>query len=960
MSIRLMQILVLLSGFAGLLYQVVWQKYLAIFLGSDAPATALILAGFFLYMSLGYQFFGRFIQRLTISRIKIYAYLELGIGVCGLLSPDFFSLLRNYYWASSWLQYPLLSGAILTSLCVGLPAFLMGGTIPVLAEGLSRSFEQSHQVHARVYSLNTLGAFLGALVTTFYLIEKFGLPICLMMGAVINIAVFLFSWLVARSQPEKFTPPQQDMGGRDLLKRDQWVILGLSLLSGFYVFSFENLIIRMAGVALGSSVYTYGLVVAAFILAIAVGSHLSERLDSSRRPAILALVQGALLVTSVALYFLIPYWPDLFLRIRFIFNPVTINFELYQQVVWLVMSLLLLVPVALMGMNLPLLFGYLRRSQYNISGIVGRLYSINCLGAVLGATIGGYFAFHYLSSAMIFRLDLFLVLTGLVLFIWLARLKPQWYALPVLGLSVLLLPDWHLRQFLPARAYIAKPIAVEETSFENFRKEILDLKLDVQFHREDPNLNVAVVGIESIPNNDGVVQKDVGLYLNGKADAIYPADETVRAMLPLFAASLAPKAERAAIVGLGAGLSLGISANLQTMKRVDVVEISPAVVEALPYFEKYIPGLKQNQDKTRLLVGDAFQVLRRQAGQYDFILCEPTNLWIMGVDKLYTADFFELVAGQLAPEGLFALWIPMSTLSHESFSLILTTLKTVFPYVTIWNSGFGTVSAISSKAPLKMPALDVLRARFQDNKPFFDRLKITQPETLLALQIATPWVLNGLSQRDPRVHTVEYPMLTYSAARTLFTKIGTNFDVFLSERVLRAGPIQDPLNQFVADGVKFSKEVLADVVSIYQRYGRISSGLFELKWLYMADEAGVSQAKNSRFQAVTSLRSVIENKPLPPVTPEPSNMSKVERLLRAYQRARLLGFQASPAIVMKNYDWDCQSFLCARLALGLLSEFLPLSEVKSFREKDLNKPSDRQVIFQALKAWAGSEDAQTK
>ncbi len=162
MSMLTMQAMVLLSGFAGLLYQVVWQKYLTIFLGSGASATSLILAGIFLFLSLGYHFFGRLAGRLQTSRLLIYAYLELGIGAFALVSPQAFAVLKHLYWESSWLNYPLASGFVLTSICVGLPAFLMGGTIPVLAEGLSRDKEASHQVHARVYFLNTLGAFLGA------------------------------------------------------------------------------------------------------------------------------------------------------------------------------------------------------------------------------------------------------------------------------------------------------------------------------------------------------------------------------------------------------------------------------------------------------------------------------------------------------------------------------------------------------------------------------------------------------------------------------------------------------------------------------------------------------------------------------------------------------------------------------------------------------------------------------
>ena len=137
------------------------------------------------------------------------------------------------------------------------------------------------------------------------------------------------------------------------------LLLAVSFASGFYVFSLENLMIRVAGLVIGSSNYTFSMIVAAFILGIALGSLWVGR-RRVHGPGFFFGVQVALLISSVVLYLLVPVLPEWFARIRVLIAPAYLNIPYYWTAVFSLFALILLLPVALMGMNLPLIFNYLR------------------------------------------------------------------------------------------------------------------------------------------------------------------------------------------------------------------------------------------------------------------------------------------------------------------------------------------------------------------------------------------------------------------------------------------------------------------------------------------------------------------------------------------------------------------------------------------------------------------------
>ncbi|OVE80331.1 hypothetical protein BVY02_00570, partial [bacterium J17] len=204
-SLRRLRILALLltftTGFTGLVYEVTWHRYLANFLGSQARASAIILAVFLGGLCVGYDLFGRYSQKRSSDKlVKTVGWIEIVIGLWAVFFPRIYEVV----WNTAGILDPTSSTALLWDvliciLLIGLPTVLMGGTLPLLTQGLSLDSDDAPQFHARVYAINTGGAFLGCLAGGFYLLPNFGLPLTvLFMGASNLIAGFALLLIGAR------------------------------------------------------------------------------------------------------------------------------------------------------------------------------------------------------------------------------------------------------------------------------------------------------------------------------------------------------------------------------------------------------------------------------------------------------------------------------------------------------------------------------------------------------------------------------------------------------------------------------------------------------------------------------------------------------------------------------------------------------------------------------------------
>ncbi|MCB0311555.1 MAG: fused MFS/spermidine synthase, partial [Bdellovibrionales bacterium] len=298
-------IVTLFTGSAGLVYEVTWHRYLANLIGSQARAAAIILAVFLGGLSVGYILFGRFSHnRSPRTLIRMYAWIEILIGAWACLFP----LLFNFVWQQVGILNPQGALSIIydVTLCIVLIAFptvLMGSTLPLLTQGLARNNRDAASFHARVYALNTAGACLGCLAAGFLLIPVVGLARTLILVSSCNLgAGLLLLYLAPRVSAERPHPKVSHHSLQGHL--NLWQAAVVAFLAGFYALSLQTILIRLIGLSVGSSEYSFSMVVAVFILLLAVGAWLGAGIN--RRGIPLWLNQLVVFLGLAALYFVLP------------------------------------------------------------------------------------------------------------------------------------------------------------------------------------------------------------------------------------------------------------------------------------------------------------------------------------------------------------------------------------------------------------------------------------------------------------------------------------------------------------------------------------------------------------------------------------------------------------------------------------------------------------------------------
>jgi len=791
---------VILTGLTGLVYQVTWHKYLSFYLGSHAMAAALVLAVFFLFLSLGYSVLGRNIHRIPLkNKLFLYGIIEALIGFYAVLSPEIFHLLTGLLPAGGQSQAgDFVLGFFFTTAYIGLPTFLMGTTIPVLTQALSRDFDTSHGTHAAVYGLNTLGAVFGALLAGFVLIDAWGLPLTLLNTGFVNIAIGFATWLIWKARPAEFAgmaPEPVPTGTGHARPGRGWttVLYAISFASGFYVFSLENLMIRVAGLVIGSSSYTFAMIVAAFILGIALGSlWVGRRRIAS--PRFFLWVQVALLASTVVLYLLVPALPEWLARIRVIFAPSYINIPFYWATVFTFFSLILLVPVALMGMNLPLIFNYLRSRGLFLSQTVGRIYAINTLGSVLGSLIGGYLLFFVLNWDGVFRFNLVLIaLTLPFILILTGQRRAGPLAASALALvAVLVLPRWSDEAFLPSPAMIGnapRTATSLEPTFEELRADA-----ELQFVYHGPAAHIGVVEKGGEPQ----------LHINGNPNT-GRGDWELRAMNAIYPLSFVKNPDSAFVVGLGGGLSASIFAEDPGIKRVLVSEIAIGAIKALPYFDVQNADFttRSYYDKVEFVAADAIKVLRSTEEKFDIIVSEPNHPWVAGVENLFSVEFLTEVRDRLDTGGVYCQWFPLFVSEPETTLTILNTFRQVFPEVRAFSTGGGTLSIVAANAPIS-PDLEHIgavieryRHRLEPRESVF-----TNPQLVLATEILNDWMLTRVVAGIEATHTFEFPVVSKAAFRAKFAGVRTYFATSVADRLHAIAPRDQPGGRMLYEQVR--------------------------------------------------------------------------------------------------------------------------------------------------------------
>ncbi len=692
----------MLSGVAALVYQTAWTRQFAIVFGTSELAVATVLAAYMGGLALGAVLAERLLPRVT-RPVLTYAVLELGIAVSAIIAVPFFLWLANLGLQALFGGQPSppssdhagTTAFYLASAFLGLalPTTLMGATLPMLARYAVSEEAQIGRRIGLLYAMNTAGAVGGALLTAFALLPEFGLTRTTWFAAGLNGLVFLLAAALGRRMtptsgsqgysldPKAAPPPVPVRAARHsfgTFPGPAWV-LPLMLLAGAVAFFQEVLWSRMLSHVVGSSIYAFGVMVASFLVGIAIGGGLGAGIARTRERATYALgfaLIFAAIAAAVAYQMLDGLLPD---RAGLLSNVKDLG------VVSLPMnslfSGLLLLPMTLaIGMTYPLAVRILAHDADDAAPASARVYAWNTVGAIIGSLAAGFWLIPAPKYEGAIRVAAWSSALLGVLALWVLVKSHRVFAGAVT--AAVLVACAFFRPEIPLRLLTTSPLNVG-TKERLFYYDV-GRSASVVVLPQDGGLALRTNGLpEALMDSPGMLPRFSGeFWLSPLAVIARPA---TRDML---------------IVGYGGGVVVeGVPPSVE---HIDVIELEPEVIEA----NRATSALRRRdplQDpRVNVIVNDARGALRLTSHRYEAIVSQPSHPWTAGASHLYTREFMQLARDHLTDTGVFVQWMNVIFMDEDLLRSLTATLLAVFPEVRVYRPDPNTMVFLASAAPLDL------------------------------------------------------------------------------------------------------------------------------------------------------------------------------------------------------------------------------------------------------------------
>jgi spermidine synthase len=674
---RFITALFVVSGISGIVYEIIWVRYFGLVFGNTVFASSTVLSVFMTGLALGSWLLGKRVDRRG-NALAIYAFLELGIGICGMLVPlcihGAFPLYAFIYrhFHPSFYQISLIR-LFVSFLILIVPCTLMGGTLPVISTFISEAFGGMPEKRAgRLYAANTMGAVFGCLISGYFLIGTIGLITTTAIAVFLNVAiagaVLIYS---KRRKSLSNVIDEKNMGVTDSGKvengpfKDQQIktVIVLYAVSGFLSLFLEVAWTKALVWVMGMDSYAFASMLSVFLFGLALGSFLVSRLAKNMNGAIMKLAVIELLI-GVSVLISTGMIENMYGVMHNLENTLAIT-TFWGSFAYLIAqaAAIMALPTLLMGMAFPLALKVILNGKTTIGAGVGAVYAANTIGSVFGALLAGFIALPLIGvmRSIVIAGAIFLLVAA-VLFMTASefrKTKVNAAAIAVAAVSFLLMfgyaPD--------LRSALIKGLN-EGEKLLYFKETITG---DVQVAESQSTDYGRILRIDGrMVASDG--QVDVASHK-------YPAH------LMVF---LERHPKNALLIAFGAGGTAGSILRYDEVKHLDVVEICGGVIEpARRYFTKMNNGVLDDP-RLHMIIQDGKNFVRLTDRIYDLIYSGPIHPQSnQGSAALYTKDFFEDCRKRLTPGGIHCVWLPMH-IPPEDYKVIVKTFQQVYPHSSMW------------------------------------------------------------------------------------------------------------------------------------------------------------------------------------------------------------------------------------------------------------------------------------
>ncbi|HEY3490934.1 MAG TPA: fused MFS/spermidine synthase [Candidatus Deferrimicrobiaceae bacterium] len=777
------------SGMCALAYQVYWLRELRLILGATMPATAGVLAVFMGGLGIGGLFLGPRADRCR-NPVRFYAQLELAVTAGAALSPILLHAAGMAY--GMFFERGLEGGIARTLVRTGLatlvllaPAIAMGGTIPALGRAIEDDEDTGRRKWSLLYGFNTLGAILGAALPTLFLFERLGarstILIACSLNAVLTAGAFFLSRKMPACEPEPVDLEKHEpTSAPDGMPRLACIA---AFLAGFAFFLAEIVWYRMLAPILGGTTYTFGLILVSVLFGIGAGGIAYSFQPIGKRSSIGAL---ALVSALEALALALPFATgDGIALAAGLFGSVRPFGFMATVAGWMVIIAFVVVPTAfLAGIQFPLLLAVAGRGRERVGTHAGWVTASNTAGAVSGSILGGFFLLPLLGASNCWRLAAVSVLAvcGLAC----ASFQKKGRALTGATLALAMMAGGALIAGGPTSVWRHGGIGTGSFPTANpdareIQRWVRNSKIGILRQFEGREASIAVLA-----------RNGLAFTVNGKVDGNAIGDAPTQVMLGLLGTLFHPGTPRKALViGLGTGSTAGWIARVPSIERVDVAEIEPSVIA----FARMCSAVNQdamNNPRVKVHVEDGLEYTNVTRERYDVIVSEPSNPYRAGIASLYTREFFQAAARKMNDGGIFVQWLQTYDIDAGTLWTVLSTLRSSFRHVEIWQTVGGVDLAIMATNSTPMRDVRVLRGRV-GSEPYREALSATwyvqDLEGVLGRHVAGA-ALVDLVAADGRwpPDTADRNRVEYGFARSVMaTRSSMVAGLIRMARVLKAG-----------------------------------------------------------------------------------------------------------------------------------------------------------------------------
>ena len=703
-------VLFAISGFVALIVEQCFEKMLQPVVGASGYSAATVLATYFLGLSLGGAIYGWWLRpRWQAHPARLYGILEgavafyalalfVGYDQLAALATPILRAGAGTFWT---LQLARLAVAALWILPV---TIVMGASFPAVADTVERSgSRQPDRLMTLFYAANLLGAVAAAVVAPYIVFPFHGIDGGLALAVILDVGVFLGVLHLERSiaVPKATALPDHadPFPFRRLLHGVSLVLGVVALFSGFFFFSLEVLWTHLVGAVLGTSVYSFSIMLAVVLLGLMIGA-LAVSLVVREGAPVSAGAPGVLLLCAAAVLALSHgSWPRIPHRLA-MWGGALETFAQGELLRW-IMALIQLLPASiLMGAVFPLLFRLDIFPEEERGSAAGKLAAVNAVGCVLGALVTGYVLLGRIGSeGLSLLLAWGIALLGVLLFLISGGMKRSKGPLLLALVVVVLLasrPPWdHLALTSGEQVYFKRHQVFPQTRLLYFHEDLLGGMTTVVW-------NPAGVKGWNAPF--------LTLLTNGKFQGNDAWERDAQIGLALTPILFVPRTERALVIGLGTGQSAAV-VDAAGFRSIDVAELAPGIMEAAGTYFKHVNREVLRRPNVRLHLEDGRNFLLLHPEQYDLVTMEISSVWFAGATNLYSLEFYDLVHRRLRWGGVFQQWIQLHHISPRELVTVLTTVRSVFPHVSLWVvGGQGVIVATDTEQLIGVPFASALPA----------------------------------------------------------------------------------------------------------------------------------------------------------------------------------------------------------------------------------------------------------